>query len=123
MYAWAHSTRPHHLPLLKQTHLHTYTQQARDINLDIKRVVAYRHWCNKLYNAIRFATMNLPEDYTPPAHPTQMDVSALPATARWLLSKLSGASAATVKVGVCMCLCLFVCVFGVHTATVNIKQA
>jgi valyl-tRNA synthetase len=36
-----------------------YTSQGRDINLDIKRVVAYRHWCNKLWNAIRFAMMNL----------------------------------------------------------------
>lgn len=43
--------------------------------------------------------MNLPEDYAPPARPTQIDVASLPAKARWLLSKLSGASAATVKVG------------------------
>ena len=33
--------------------------QGRDINLDIKRVVSYRHWCNKLWNAIRFAMINL----------------------------------------------------------------
>lgn len=38
-----------------------YTSQARDINLDIKRVVAYRYWCNKLWNAIKFGMMNLPE--------------------------------------------------------------
>lgn len=31
-----------------------YTAQGRDINLDIKRVVSYRHWCNKLWNAIKF---------------------------------------------------------------------
>ncbi len=35
--------------------------QGRDINLDIKRVVSYRHWCNKLWNAIRFAMLNLGE--------------------------------------------------------------
>lgn len=35
------------------------TAQGRDINLDIKRVVSYRHWCNKLWNAIRFAMLNL----------------------------------------------------------------
>ncbi len=33
--------------------------KGRDINLDIKRVVSYRHWCNKLWNAIRFAMINL----------------------------------------------------------------
>lgn len=91
-------------PHASTTHSRAHTRtrargaQARDINLDIKRIVAYRHWCNKLYNAIRFATMNLPEGYTPPAHPTQIDVAALPPTPRWLLSKLSAASAGTVKV-------------------------
>ena len=40
----------------------SYTTQARDINLDIHRVVTYRHWCNKLWNAIRFAVLNLGGD-------------------------------------------------------------
>ncbi|KAJ9504795.1 hypothetical protein QJQ45_021760, partial [Haematococcus lacustris] len=77
-----------------------YTTQARDINLDIKRVVSYRHWCNKLYNAIRFASLNFPPSYQPPEQPLQLGAEgqpALPQPARWLLSKLSGACAAVVK--------------------------
>jgi valyl-tRNA synthetase len=36
-----------------------YLSQARDINLDINRVQGYRFFCNKLWNATKFALMYL----------------------------------------------------------------
>ncbi|KAH8739552.1 valyl tRNA synthetase [Cryptosporidium ryanae] len=36
-----------------------YTKQGRNINLDIKRVVAYRFFCNKIWNACKFVFSNV----------------------------------------------------------------
>ena len=42
-----------------------YTAQGRDINLDVLRVQGYRFFCNKLWNATKFALMGLGENYKP----------------------------------------------------------
>ena len=44
-----------------------YTAQGRDINLDVRRVVGYRHFCNKIWNARKFSLNVLGSDYVPSA--------------------------------------------------------
>ena len=68
--------------------------QANSVNLDIKRVVAYRHWCNKLWNAVRFAMMNLGDAFQPSSSPPSP--TGLPFACRWILSRLNSATEATV---------------------------
>jgi valyl-tRNA synthetase len=68
-----------------------YTSQGRDINLDINRVVGYRNFCNKLWNAMRFSLSKLGAGFVPQPE----SASLLPANAsamdRWILSRLSAA--------------------------------
>ena len=68
--------------------------QANSVNLDINRVKAYRHWCNKLWNAVRFALMNLGEGFQPSLSSTSP--AGLPFACRWILSRLNAAIEATV---------------------------
>jgi len=42
-----------------------YTAQGRDINLDVLRVQGYRFFCNKLWNATKFAMMYLGAEFSP----------------------------------------------------------
>lgn len=71
--------------------------QGRDLNLDIKRVVAYRHWCNKLWNAIRFALLNLGKGFAPsPGFPGE-GFRELPLPCRWILSRLAATAEDTVN--------------------------
>ena len=73
-----------------------YTAQGRDINLDVLRVVGYRHWCNKLWNAIRFAIMNLGDGYEPPETPLTVSTPGLPPASKWALHRLNTAVKTTV---------------------------
>jgi valyl-tRNA synthetase len=71
--------------------LMAYTSQGRDINLDVLRVQGYRHFCNKLWNATKFAMINgLGDEFVPQRemnfsgelsnHLTNMD--------KWILNRL-----------------------------------
>ena len=69
-----------------------YTAQGRDINLDVLRIQGYRHFCNKLWNATKFAMINglgtkfVPErsiDYL------KSNKASLRPVDRWILSRIS----------------------------------
>jgi len=42
-----------------------YSGGGRDINLEILRVEGYRKFCNKIFNATKFAMLKLDEDFVP----------------------------------------------------------
>lgn len=71
-----------------------YTTGGRDINLDILRVEGYRKFCNKIYQATKFALMRLGDDYVPPASFKATGKESL--VEKWILHKLS-ASAKTIN--------------------------
>lgn len=67
-----------------------YTTGGRDINLDILRVEGYRKFCNKIYQATKFALMRLGDDYVPSAKFELTGKESL--VEQWILHKLSAAS-------------------------------
>ncbi|GLT81109.1 hypothetical protein SLA2020_525130 [Shorea laevis] len=72
----------------------SYTAQSDKINLDIQRVVGYRQWCNKLWNAVRFAMTKLGDDYAPPS---TINLETMPFSCKWILSVLNKAVKRTVE--------------------------
>lgn len=69
-----------------------YTSQGRDINLDVLRIQGYRHFCNKLWNATRFAMINgLGTEFKPKGSLDflKTNLSSLRVMDKWILSRLS----------------------------------
>jgi len=74
-----------------------YAARGRDIKLEIDRIEGYRAFLNKLWNAARFALMNL-EDWEAPGYEwfepggegwgLPLDESALSMADRWILTRL-----------------------------------
>ncbi|AMD21943.1 HFR088Wp [Eremothecium sinecaudum] len=64
-----------------------YTTGGRDINLDILRVEGYRKFCNKIYQATKFALMRLGDDYVPQATEKLSGNESL--VEKWILHKLT----------------------------------
>ncbi|MEM8843434.1 MAG: valine--tRNA ligase [Pseudomonadota bacterium] len=56
---------------------------GRDVKFDLHRIEGYRNFCNKLWNASRFALMNCEEKEIPDA----INFATLSVTDRWILSR------------------------------------
>lgn len=75
-----------------------YTQQGKQINLDVQRAVANRYFCNKIWQATRFAMMHFEksrynaQDYSLDSLKLAFDkIEHAPSNLynQWILSKLS----------------------------------
>ncbi|EIN04124.1 hypothetical protein PUNSTDRAFT_122965 [Punctularia strigosozonata HHB-11173 SS5] len=68
-----------------------YSGGGRDINLEILRVEGYRKFCNKIFNATKFAMLKLDEAFVP--EPTAKPTGRESLVERWILHKLNAATA------------------------------
>ncbi|KAJ2777764.1 valine--tRNA ligase [Coemansia javaensis] len=67
-----------------------YTSSGRSVNLDIQRVHGYRKFCNKVWNATRFALLKLGPDFVPRADAAPSGRESL--AERWILHRLGCAA-------------------------------
>ncbi|XP_012725768.2 valine--tRNA ligase [Fundulus heteroclitus] len=68
-----------------------YTSQGRDINLDVNRILGYRYFCNKLWNAVKFAMKTLGDKFVPSEKAQLSGEESV--SDRWILSRLCAAVA------------------------------
>ncbi|WAQ84425.1 hypothetical protein PtA15_4A878 [Puccinia triticina] len=67
-----------------------YTSSGRSINLDVLRVEGYRKFCNKLWNATKFALLKLDDGFTPRSSAAPGGKESL--VEKWILHKLNECS-------------------------------
>jgi valyl-tRNA synthetase len=72
-----------------------YMSQTGDINLDVARVIGYRNFGNKLWNATRFAITNLGSDFEFTTDGLAKARKLGNIADRWILSRLNAAIVAT----------------------------
>ncbi|KZT67577.1 hypothetical protein DAEQUDRAFT_729015 [Daedalea quercina L-15889] len=68
----------------------SYSTGGRDINLSIMRVEGYRKFCNKIFNATKFAMLKLDEEFVP--EPVARPTGNESLVERWILDKLNFAA-------------------------------
>lgn len=69
-----------------------YTIQGRSVNLEVNKIVGYRHFCNKVWQATRFMFQYFPADEAGqilPIGPLNLDTDALLFQDQWILSRLN----------------------------------
>ncbi|KAF5378144.1 hypothetical protein D9615_007603 [Tricholomella constricta] len=64
-----------------------YSAGGRDINLEILRVEGYRKFCNKIFNATKFAMLKLDGEFVP--EPTAKPTGRESLVEQWILHKLN----------------------------------
>ncbi|KAG0141697.1 hypothetical protein CROQUDRAFT_673968 [Cronartium quercuum f. sp. fusiforme G11] len=67
-----------------------YTSTGRSINLDVLRVEGYRKFCNKLWNATKFALLKLEDGFIP--NPTSKPTGQESLVEKWIFHKLNECS-------------------------------
>eukprot|EP00178_Gracilaria_changii_P010977 TRINITY_DN31659_c0_g3_i1.p1 TRINITY_DN31659_c0_g3~~TRINITY_DN31659_c0_g3_i1.p1 ORF type:complete len:1075 (-),score=200.71 TRINITY_DN31659_c0_g3_i1:2864-6088(-) len=66
-----------------------YMTQGGDINLDVSRVIGYRNFCNKLWNATKFALSNLGDSFVFSAEGLEEAIRKGETLDLWILSRLN----------------------------------